>query len=71
MTGEQHAVSKFNGITGEIHGVSKVNGLTGEVSAEFAPFRYDIEVPDSSSLGLVNDAGELTFGSTFQQRVVL
>ena len=64
LTGEQHAVSKFNGITGEIHGVSKVNGLTGEVSAEFAPFRYDVEVPDTSALGLVDDAGELTFGST-------
>ena len=64
LTGEQHAVSKFNGATGEIHGVSKVNGLTGEVSAEFAPFRYDVEVPDTSALGLVDDAGELTFGST-------
>ena len=62
LTGEQHAVSKFNGITGEIHGVSKVNGLTGEVSAEFAPFRYDIERPDSSSLGSVDSAGQLTFG---------
>ena len=62
LTGEQHAVSKFNGITGEIHGVSKVNGLTGEVSAEFAPFRYDVEVPDTSTLGSVDSAGELTFG---------